>query len=241
MSLKLRPLGVPGVRLARLEEAVAQFSPSGCRRSSGQAAPEPLSPTQPTFLNVRADDTEVAAQLGARWDSGAQRWFVPAMMPVAAFARWLPPGVDHEALIAPVYLRCSTLVCHKCLTPSRAYWLVAKAARVLEIGELGKSLVCVQESPTGLVSVTHLEHIDDRLSIALVRHAPDFRRAYSAALGKRVWTNHCQLCHAKLGDLFKPLSDGAASRQWPPRDPSQKDLLLFEKGEFAYVGNLLVD
>ena len=72
----------------------------------GQALPQPTAPQPPvmirenhpamtpsderTYLAVPYAEKDAAKQLGARWDKTERAWFVPAGVPVDAFAQWMP-------------------------------------------------------------------------------------------------------------------------------------------------------
>jgi Domain of unknown function (DUF5710) len=50
----------------------------------------PHTKAQQTYLNVPYAQKDAAKSLGARWDQGAQRWFVPSKIPTDQFNQWLP-------------------------------------------------------------------------------------------------------------------------------------------------------
>lgn len=43
-----------------------------------------------TYLQVEFREKDLVKSLGARWDNGSKRWFVPSHLDQTAFARWLP-------------------------------------------------------------------------------------------------------------------------------------------------------
>lgn len=43
-----------------------------------------------TYLQVEFREKDLVKSLGARWDGGNKRWFVPTHLDLALFARWLP-------------------------------------------------------------------------------------------------------------------------------------------------------
>jgi hypothetical protein len=45
---------------------------------------------QMTFLNVPYAEKDEARALGARWNPGRKRWYVPAGVALEAFEKWLP-------------------------------------------------------------------------------------------------------------------------------------------------------
>jgi len=47
-----------------------------------------------TYLIVDFKEKDAAKALGARWDGGQRKWFVPDGRELAPFARWLPAGVE---------------------------------------------------------------------------------------------------------------------------------------------------
>lgn len=53
--------------------------------------------TVPTYLTTTYQEREQAKALGARWDGGAKRWYVPDGLDPVPFAKWLPD--DHPALV----------------------------------------------------------------------------------------------------------------------------------------------
>lgn len=50
-----------------------------------------------TFLDVPFKEKDEAKALGARWDAGAKKWYVPEGKDLAAFAAWLPAGSKSPA------------------------------------------------------------------------------------------------------------------------------------------------
>lgn len=45
-----------------------------------------------TFLNVPYAEKDEARALGARWNPGKKRWYVPAGVALGAFEKWMPNG-----------------------------------------------------------------------------------------------------------------------------------------------------
>jgi len=43
-----------------------------------------------TFLNVPYAEKDEARALGARWNPGKKRWYVPAGVALEAFGKWMP-------------------------------------------------------------------------------------------------------------------------------------------------------
>ena len=50
-------------------------------------------PGAPTPLDCPFHEKEHAKALGAQWDHGVRKWFVPALTNLAPFARWLPGSI----------------------------------------------------------------------------------------------------------------------------------------------------
>jgi hypothetical protein len=44
------------------------------------------------FLNVPYAEKDEARALGARWNPGRKKWYVPAGVPLEPFEKWLAPG-----------------------------------------------------------------------------------------------------------------------------------------------------
>jgi hypothetical protein len=44
--------------------------------------------TSKTFLSVPYVDKDAAKALGARWDADIKKWYVPATIDIAPFAKW---------------------------------------------------------------------------------------------------------------------------------------------------------
>jgi len=44
--------------------------------------------TSKTYLNVPYVDKDAAKALGARWDADNKKWYVPANIDIALFAKW---------------------------------------------------------------------------------------------------------------------------------------------------------
>ena len=49
------------------------------------------------FLNVPYAEKDEARALGARWNPGKKRWYVPNGVAVEAFAKWMPEGGAADA------------------------------------------------------------------------------------------------------------------------------------------------
>jgi hypothetical protein len=45
-----------------------------------------------TFLNVPYAEKDEARALGARWNPGRKKWYVPSGVPLEPFEKWLAPG-----------------------------------------------------------------------------------------------------------------------------------------------------
>jgi exodeoxyribonuclease VII large subunit len=52
------------------------------------------SPMANTYLIVDFKEKDAAKALGARWDGGQRKWYVPDGRELAPFAKWLPAGVE---------------------------------------------------------------------------------------------------------------------------------------------------
>lgn len=50
-----------------------------------------------TFLNVPYAEKDEARALGARWNPGKKRWYVPNGVALEAFAKWMPKEGDAPA------------------------------------------------------------------------------------------------------------------------------------------------
>ena len=50
-----------------------------------------------TYLTVKYQEKDAAKALGARWDAGEQKWFVPEGRDLAPFSQWLPPELRSAA------------------------------------------------------------------------------------------------------------------------------------------------
>jgi hypothetical protein len=47
-----------------------------------------------TFLNVPYAEKDEARALGARWNPGRKRWYVPTGVPLEPFQKWLKEGAS---------------------------------------------------------------------------------------------------------------------------------------------------
>lgn len=52
------------------------------------------------YLNVPFAQKDAAKSLGARWDAGAKKWYVPAGKELGLFAQWQPQA-SSEVLATP--------------------------------------------------------------------------------------------------------------------------------------------
>ena len=64
----------------------------------GDAKPvDALASSRREYLRVPYEEKDAAKQLGARWDSGAERWYIPTGRDPEPFARWRVPAPDADA------------------------------------------------------------------------------------------------------------------------------------------------
>jgi hypothetical protein len=54
--------------------------------------------TSKTYLNVPYADKDAAKALGARWDADKKKWYVPATVDIAPFAKWQLDAASLELL-----------------------------------------------------------------------------------------------------------------------------------------------
>lgn len=62
-----------------------------------------------TFLQVPYAEKDQARELGARWNPGRKRWYVPPGLALAPFERWLPMGGEPPPAAARADARAAKL------------------------------------------------------------------------------------------------------------------------------------
>jgi hypothetical protein len=158
------------------------------------------------FLNVPYLEKDKAKLLGARWDAGQRKWYVPPELDTSTFARWNPQpleeapdsGVSHAvgksksrvaSLDPGLYLLHSTHRCWQCSTDTDVVALVVSG--LLNGRKLSRAMV-----------VTDVSRLSSEVEEVLRREMPGYRKDYSKTAGGRYYMNHCGSCDAKLGDFF---------------------------------------
>lgn len=153
------------------------------------------------LLDVSYEEKDEAKRLGARWDPGERKWYVPAGRSLEPFAKWLPQATEDDGLqiAAPIYLVESSTACWSCgcNTP-----VIALAVDRLD-GEAAES----EESC--LVLLSAVVNIPEELARLLGQRYAFFRKRYSKTAGMRYFMNHCS-CGAPLGDFYLHSEPGGA-------------------------------
>jgi len=135
-------------------------------------------------LNVPFMEKDDAKRLGARWNSASKRWYIPAGVDNAPFARWLPEGLDLEV---------SELV----LTPQAKsgerteYSLSAflfKISSVIQTNFAGATWISAE--------ISELRNNKGHLFLTLVEH--DDQGNMVARTSARIWQSQAEQLNAKF-------------------------------------------
>jgi len=153
------------------------------------------------FLDVPYHEKDEAKRLGAKWDPGERKWYVPEGRSLEPFTKWLPDVGEASGLqiSAPIYVVESSTCCWSCgcETPVIA----------LAVDRLDGLKAEAEESCLLLLST--VENIPGELANLLGRRYSFFRKRYSKTAGTRYFMNHCS-CGAPLGDFFLHSEPGGA-------------------------------
>ncbi len=135
-------------------------------------------------LNVPFMEKDDAKRLGARWNSASKRWYIPAGLDNALFARWLPDGViavDLDMLVEePVKLGTRT-----------EYSLSAFLLKI-------SSLIQSNFSSSTWISaeISELRNNKGHLFLTLVEH--DDQGNMVARTSARIWQSQAEQINAKF-------------------------------------------
>lgn len=137
-------------------------------------------------LNVPFIEKEDAKRLGARWNSGSKRWYIPQGVDRTPFLRWLPLDLPEEA--GTLGEQPTTLV------PSKDREQCSLSAFLLKISAV------IQRSFTGATwisaEISELRTNKGHLFITLVEH--DDQGNMVARTGARIWQSQAEQISAKF-------------------------------------------
>ena len=155
------------------------------------------------FLDVPYQEKDEAKRLGAKWDPGERKWYVPEGRGLELFTKWLPEAREAGGLriSAPIYVVESSSCCWSCgcETP-----VIALAVDRLE-GQEPEA----EGEESCLLLLSTVENLPKELSALLGRRYSFFKKRYSKTAGTRYFMNHCS-CGAPLGDFFLHSEPGGA-------------------------------
>jgi uncharacterized protein DUF5710 len=171
-------------------------------------------------LSVPFTEKSAVRRLGARWDSEARVWFVPADCDPSPFARWLPrPGQPN--IRAPRYwIAESAQCCWRCRGVSAVHgFALPKEHQTLWVGE--RRWERVWETGAEPTLVCYLEYLLPAAVARIRQKSTHYRFGFRRRTRSFYWVNFCQLCGSKLGDYetfcepgqaFMPLTRDDATR-----------------------------
>lgn len=153
------------------------------------------------LLDVPYEEKDEAKRLGARWNPGERKWYVPEGRSLEPFAKWLPQASEASGLqiSAPIYLVEATSSCWSCGCDTP---VIALAVEQLDGEPLESEESC-------LILLSLMEDIPEELANLLGQRYAFFRKRYSKTAGIRYFMNHCA-CGAPLGDFFLHSEPGGA-------------------------------
>lgn len=135
-----------------------------------------------TELDVPFVEKDQAKRLGARWNAGSKRWYVPAGLDLQQFARWLPDGADFVSV------------------KNEANEPAGDEKQISLANFLNQVSIVVQNSfPAGAwvsAEISELRNNKGHLFITLVEH--DEQGNMIARISARIWQSQSQTICAKF-------------------------------------------
>lgn len=150
------------------------------------------------YLCVPFAEKDRARALGARWDHGARRWFVPPGHDITAFSRWLdkkplysdlgPSNPEADELIeSPVILKLMSYPCFRCGASTPVFYALDRN---------GVEITDDLYRPD-IIQAVHLF----RLALALPPIGTVKPRSSKSA-NRQIVSQGCAHCDAIIGDFF---------------------------------------
>jgi hypothetical protein len=187
-------------------------------------------------LDVPFRDKDAARRLGARWDADARRWFVPASLDPTPFARWLP-GAEAVNVRAPRYfIATSSRPCERCLGLTRVHGFLLPADHETLYADDDTGLES-WEAGTEPTLLCFVDYLAPAVAARMRAVAPGYRLAASEMTGGPCWLNHCEHCHAPLGDEETFCEPGGGFLAFTPEEAARITLDAVEEPFAASCGS----
>lgn len=207
---------------------------------------EPRKSTKQTIeLNVPFAQKEEAKKLGARWNPERKKWFVPEGVSEMPFKRWIENVPKPSArpatqtMFAPLWLMTSKESCYRCHKNSVVFAITSQAIEDYDIGDENDVHYQMHRTDKNhYVSISNLEHVDERIGQYLARAVPNYRIDYSKTQNARVYMNHCEHCQTKLGDFYMHNEPGGAFYPDSYEDAQKMKQIVFEQGQYTVRGSV---
>lgn len=135
-------------------------------------------------LNVPFMEKDDAKRLGARWNSASKRWYIPAGVDNALFARWLPEGsvvVETEAIITQA-------IKHGARTECSLSAFLFKISSVIQSNFVGATWISAE--------ISELRNNKGHLFLTLVEH--DEQGNMVARTSARIWQSQAEQLNSKF-------------------------------------------
>ncbi|OUO89623.1 hypothetical protein B5F40_10340 [Gordonibacter sp. An230] len=130
------------------------------------------------YLDVPFQEKDEAKALGARWDAGRKRWYVPQGLDCAPFERWMP---------AHLYLVIGSQRCWKC----------REDTRVVAFG-----IPYGWDGAPSLALLPRLECVPYEIRKYLIDQGIRYEKKRSNTTGLYLLNNCCEHCGSLQGEFF---------------------------------------
>jgi hypothetical protein len=146
----------------------------------------------PIILDVPYEDKDEAKKLGARWDTGIKKWYIPDGISTEAFIKWLPCALNRKATMdiqSPLYLVQTDTICWRCEGSVPVIGIIA--SDVKEYDEV---------TPEGPLMLTYVESLPAEILHYIKERCPDYKYNFSKKAGLKYHMNCCPSCGVGIGD-----------------------------------------
>lgn len=176
--------------------------------------------TDLVFLHVPFKDKDKVKSLGAKWHSDRKQWFLSAGQDTAPFTKWIPEYETEftDRAIAPFYLLKSKEDCWKCHKKSE---VITFAASGLE-GDF-----------SGPVKFSYVSVLPRGVKAFVEKYYKHYFIDYSNTTQSHYYINHCEHCHAPLGDFYMHMEPDHAF--FPMSDREAAEIEVIELKSNGYV------
>jgi len=170
---------------------------------------------------VPFSEKDEVKRLGGRWDHEKKVWYVPEVLPVSAFTRWLPPKPKINIRSNRLFIATTAEGCWKCKNISPVLGLIVPTGS--EHREDSTWFQLPEPS-----AIYYLHYLSSNLEKLLISYSAHYYQGFSNTAKGTYYANHCQHCKAIQGDFHMYCEPGGA---FFPRSPEEADLVTLEEVE----------